>query len=88
MSGLNCLKKTKTELIQEFKQFYYQKAAPLLPDYEAKRGKEKYNLYLFNAIVLGFIILALFHFSQIMVCIGGRSYIYKLFCVNSAQSQK
>lgn len=81
MSGLNCLKKTKTELIQEFKQFYYQKAAPLLPDYEAKRGKEKYNLYLFNAIVLGFIILALFHFSQIMVCIGGALIFISFFAL-------
>ena len=81
MSGLNCLKKTKTELIQEFKQFYYQKAAPLLPDYEAKRGKEKYNLYLFNAIVLGFIILTLFHFSQIMVCIGGALIFISFFAL-------
>lgn len=70
MSGLNCLKKTKKQLIEEFQQFYYKKAAALLPDYEAKRGKEKYNLYLFNAIILGFIILILFNFSKIMVGIG------------------
>ena len=70
MSGLNYLNKSKKELIKELQQFYYKKAAPMLPDYEAKRGKEKYNLYLFNAIILGFIILILFNFSKIMVCIG------------------
>lgn len=38
MSGLNYLNKSKKELIKEFQQFFYKKAAPMLPDYEAQRG--------------------------------------------------
>ena len=41
MDRLNHLQKTKQELIQEFQQFYYKKAAPLLPDYEENRNKDK-----------------------------------------------
>ena len=48
MSGLNYLNKSKKELIKELQQFYYKKAAPMHPDYEAKRGKEKYNLLIFQ----------------------------------------
>ena len=57
MDSLNYLGKTKQQLIKEFQEFYYKKAAPLLPDYEIKRNKDKYNVYLINAVILGFIFL-------------------------------
>lgn len=57
MDSLNYLGKTKQELIKEFQQFYYKKAAPLLPDYEQKRNQDKYNVYAVNAILVGFILI-------------------------------
>ena len=57
MDSLNCLGKTRQQLVKEFKQFYYQKAAPMLPDYEQRRNKDKYNVYAINAILIGFILL-------------------------------
>lgn len=57
MDKLNHLQKTKQELIQEFRQFYYKKAAPLLPDYEENRNKDKLNLYICNMVILGFILV-------------------------------
>lgn len=57
MGSLNYLGKTRQQLIKEFQQFYYKKAAPMLPDYEQRRNKDKYNVYAINAILIGFILL-------------------------------
>lgn len=64
MEELNHLKKTKKELIKELQQFYYKKAAPLLPNYETKRNTEKYNVYAIYVILTGFILTIM---SQILV---------------------
>ncbi len=55
MDNLNCLGKSKKQLIDEFRQFYYKKAAPMLPEYEVSRNKDKLNVYSINLLLLGFI---------------------------------
>ena len=83
MSGLNYLNKSKRMLLEEFQQFFYKQAAPLLPDYEAKRGNAKINLYASNAMLLGFVLLILFNAFKICliagcVCIVGGALVVVL----------
>ena len=83
MSGLNYLNKSKRMLLEEFQQFFYKQAAPLLPDYEAKRGNAKINLYASNAMLFGFVLMILFNAFKICliagcVCIVGGALVVVL----------
>ena len=57
MSGLNYLNKSKKELIKEFQQFYYKKAAPVISKYEKRRIPENKSLQQISISICSFVVI-------------------------------
>ena len=78
MSGLNCLKKTKKQLMQELQHFFYKKAIHLINRIEKERSQTNQKQNTLAIICVSFVIIWLIIISQSIVA-GIFSLIIALF---------